>query len=125
MKKIGMLVIVIILAGCAASDEYVRTKNRENLLRLSVGMKKFEVLQIMGTQTFDTINNPYKVETPRGKEGQLYEVFFYHTDIKNNDGLITDAELTPIVFFENQLIGWGWAFLSDVVPNYQYQKQIL
>jgi hypothetical protein len=125
MKKIGTLLIVILVVGCAASDEYVRTKNRENLLRLSVGMKKLEVLQIMGTQTFDTINNPYKVETPRGKEGQLYEVFFYHTEMKNNDELVTDAELTPIVFFENQLIGWGWAFLSDIVPNYQYQKQIL
>ena len=124
MKRFTTLLIMIFLIGCASSEEYVRTKNRENLLRLSVGMKKFEVLQIMGTQTYDDINNPYKVETPRGKAAQLYEVLFYHTDLKNKDGLITDAELTPIVFLDNQLIGWGWAFLSDIVPNYQYQKEI-
>jgi len=124
MKKISLLLSVILLIGCTANDEYIRTRNRENLLRLSVGMKKFEVLQIMGTQTYDSVNNPYKVETPRGKEGQLYEVFFYHTDLKDKDDLINDAELTPIVFHENQLIGWGWAFLSDIVPNYLYQKEI-
>ena len=124
MKRIASLVIIIFVLGCATSDQNIRTKNRENLLRLSVGMKKFEVLQIMGTQTYGAINNPYKVETPRGKDGRLYEVFYYHTDLKNKDGIITDAELTPIVFIENQLIGWGWAFLSDLVPNYQYQKEI-
>ncbi len=125
MKKIGTLLILFLLVGCGTSEEFVRTKNRENLLRLSVGMKKLEVLQIMGTQTFDTLNNPYKVETPQGKNGELYEVFFYHTDLKNKDGLITDAELTPIVFLDNKLVGWGWAFLSAVVPNYQFQKEIL
>ena len=124
MKRIALLLIMFFLFGCATSEQNIRTKNRENLLRLSVGMKKFEVLQIMGTQTVRSINNPYKVETPRGKDEQLYEVFYYHTDLKNKDGLITDAELTPIVFVDNQLIGWGWAFLSDIVPNYQYQKEI-
>ena len=67
MKKAALVLMLILFAGCAASDEFIRTKNRENLLRLSVGMKKFEVLQIMGTQTFEAINNPYKVETQIGR----------------------------------------------------------
>ena len=124
MKKISMLLLVLLILGCAASSEQIRTKNRENLLRLSIGMKKFEVLQIMGTETVNTINNPYKVETPKGRDGDLYEVLFYHTELKNKDGFITDVELTPIVFKENKLIGWGWAFLSEIVPNYQYQIEV-
>ncbi|HNR14872.1 MAG TPA: DUF3192 domain-containing protein [Thermodesulfobacteriota bacterium] len=124
MRLFGILLALLLISGCATQSENVRIENRENLLRLSVGMKKFEVLQIMGTQTYETINNPYKVETPRGGNGELYEVLFYHTELKNKDDLIADDELTPIVFLDNRLIGWGWAFLSSVVPNYQYQRHI-
>ena len=124
MKKLSVLLVVLLIAGCASATEQIRTKNRENLLRLSVGMGKFDVLQIMGTQTVESITNPYKVETPKGKDGSLYEVLFYHTDLKNKDGLVNDDELTPIVFEDSQLIGWGWAFLSEVVPNYRYQIEL-
>ena len=47
-----------------------------------------------------------------------------YTDIKKDDNLITDNELTPIVLKDNQLIGWGWAFLSQLVPNYQYKIEV-
>jgi len=124
MKKLCVLLMLVSIAGCASATEQIRTKNRENLLRLSLGMPKFDVLQIMGTQTVDSITNPYKVETPMGKDGTLYEVLFYHTDLKNKDDLITDDELTPIVLENGHLIGWGWAFLSEVVPNYRYQIEL-
>jgi len=122
MKKLFLLLVLISIIGCVSSSEQIRTKNRENLLRLSVGMNKFDVLQIMGTQTVKSINNPYKVETSQGKDGSLYEVLFYHTDLKARDGIITDDELTPLVFKDNKLIGWGWAFLREILPGYQYQK---
>lgn len=121
MKRIGILFLIVTLAGCVSAQENMRTKNRENLLHLSRGMQKFEVLQIMGTQTVKNINNPYMVETPLGKDGILYEVLFYHIETKKKDREITDEELVPIVFDEkNNLIGWGWTFLSELVPNYQH-----
>jgi hypothetical protein len=123
MKKISFLLLVSLILGCTSASEQIRIKNRENLLRLSIGMGKFEVLQIMGTQTVESINNPYKVETPKGEDGALYEVLFYHTELKNKDGLISDDELTPIVFKDDKLIGWGWAFLNEIVPNYQNQPK--
>jgi len=124
MKKLCVFLMILSIAGCVSSSEQIRTKNRENLLRLSLGMPKFDVLQIMGTQTVESITNPYKVETPKGKNGSLYEVLFYHTDVKNKDGLVADNELTPLVFEDSQLIGWGWAFLSEIVPNYRYQIEL-
>ena len=125
MKQFGISVLILfIILGCSTTVEQLRTKNRENLLRLSLGMTKFDVLQIMGTETIESVNNPYRVETPQGKDGSLYEVLFYHTDKKKKGNLISDSELTPLVFRDNALIGWGWAFLSEVVPNYQYQIQI-
>lgn len=119
-----MLFLIVQVFACAGSQEQMRTKNRENLLRLSLGMEKFEVLQIMGTQTVDYTNNPYKVETPLGRDGNLYEVLFYNTEQKNKDHVITDDELVPLVFNNNTLVGWGWAFLSEIVPNYQYQIDV-
>lgn len=124
MRRLIILLLILLMVGCASSVEQIRTQNRENLLRLSIGMEKFDVLQIMGTETVKDINNPYRVETPQGKDGDLYEVLFYHTDIKKNDHLVTDDELTPLVFKDNKLIGWGWAFLSEIVPNYQYQIKV-
>jgi hypothetical protein len=125
MKKLGIHVLILfIIFGCASTVEQLRTKNRENLLRLSFGMTKFDVLQIMGTETIESVNNPYRVETPKGKDGSLYEVLFYNTDKKKKGDRITDGDLTPLVFKDNALIGWGWAFLSEVVPNYQYQIEV-
>jgi hypothetical protein len=124
VKTTSLALVFLLLTGCASSLEQMRTRNRENLLRLSLGMRKFDVLQIMGTETIKGINNPYRVETPKSQNGELYEVLFYNTETKDTDGVVGENELIPIVFEENKLIGWGWAFLSDVVPNYQYQIEV-
>jgi len=59
----------------------------------------------MGNETqstfYDVITNPYCSETLKGKDGYTYEVLFYYTDIKKQDGAITDDELTPLVFKDN------------------------
>jgi len=125
---VTLMILIILLVGCASLDQ-VRTKNRENLVRLSIGMPKSEVLQVMGAETItvDTgnqINNPYRVETLKGKDGQVYEVLFYYTDVKKIDYAITDDELTPIVIENGKVIGWGWGFLNDNVTKYKYQIDI-
>ena len=83
-------------------------------------MTKAQVLQTMGTNVYKTsngtINNPYKTEIL--KEGEnIYEVVFYYTDYKKSDNLITDDELTPIVFSDGVLIGYGWMFVDDNITK--------
>ena len=122
MKKIILFVpLCAILFGCA-SLETVRSQNRTNLMRLSTGMPKVEVLQVMGIETVSaegyTINNPYRSETMQGKE-KVLEVLYYYTDIKKRDGAITDDELTPLVFDSGKLTGWGWSFLQDNSQKYE------
>lgn len=125
----------ILLSGCAnmSFDEF-RMQNRQNLMRLSVGMTRQQTLDVMGTGEYKlgysrggyfeaTLNNPYKSETLQGKD-KTFEVLYYYTDKKRTnlpgqEFLITDDELTPLVFDEGKLIGWGWGFLEQNVQKYE------
>lgn len=111
-----------LLVGCA-SLESIRAQNREHLIRLSPGMTKSDVLQVMGTKTIsdfysDTITNPYRTELYRSA-GHTFEVLLYYTDIKKADGAITDDELTPIVLLDGKLDGWGWLYWENLVRKYE------
>ena len=118
-----LLVLVVMISGCTRLDT-IRVMNRENLMKLSIGITKQEVLDIMGTETFSTssgrsINNPYRNEVLYGKNGKVLEVLYYYTDIKRTDDGITDDELTPLVFDGGKLIGWGWGFLEVNIQKYE------
>ena len=57
------------------------------------------------------LTNPYREEILK-TGNKTYEVAYYFTSIKKQDGIITDDELTPLVFENNRLIGHGWEFLG-------------
>ena len=130
MKSIYILSILLLslfLISCVSLDK-IRTENRTNLNRISLGMSKSEVLNIMGTETvrvFDSrkrINNPFRTEI-LSEGDKKYEVVFYYTDKKRNvssvTGSITDDELTPIVFFNGKVEGYGWLYVKDNFKRYQ------
>lgn len=116
---LAVCTLIYISGGCA---EGLRSSNRQNLMKLSIGMSKEEVLKIMGTRTHltdaGTINNPYRNETLQGKD-KVFEVLYYYTDRKRADGAITDDELTPLVFDNDKLIGWGQSFLDANIKKYE------
>jgi len=133
-KLIYLFVMVILVSGCATTLSDIITPNREGLLKLSIGMTKGEVLGIMpkGKGTVIpfagpytgligrgiTINNPYRSEILQGKD-KTFEVIYYVTDIKTKESVVTDDDLTPLVFDNGKLIGWGWNFLNDNVQKYE------
>ncbi len=125
--RIILVFLCLALFGCATVTlQDVMAVNRGGLLKLSVGMTKGEVLSVMGTETnvakvvlyqFGswaetpvenvTINNPYKSETLKGKDDKVFEILYYLTDVRKSDNNISDDELTPLVFDNGKLIGWG------------------
>lgn len=120
------LLLTGILSACATMDT-VRAQNRANLNRLALGMTKEEVLAVMGTKTVTTyrdgvrgeqITNPYRTEVHQAG-GHVWEILFYYTDNKADDGAITDDELTPIVLKDGRLDGWGWSYWQDIVRTYE------
>lgn len=142
-KLFYLLVMALLLGGCATVTLQSATSiNRQNLLSLSLGMPKDEALSVMGTKTKTAkvvlnqyanwaetpveniiINNPYKNEILRDKDNKVFEVIYYVTDVKKSDNAISDDELTPLVFDNGKLIGWGWGFLQDNIQKYELRMR--
>jgi hypothetical protein len=140
MKKlIWWFTLVVLLSGCYSLGnlDTLRTHNRQNLMKLHIGITKEEALSIMGTEKATdtyytqavTATNPYKSEILQGKDKTL-EVIYYYTEMKRAsfEGLsgmtgIADDELTPLVFDNGKLIGWGWSFLNDNIQKYEIRMR--
>jgi len=124
-RPVCLLALVAMASGCTGpiTLSQAAARTREKLLKTFVGMPREEVVNIVGTkpkevidptasngQTFTTINNPYRSEIIEGN-GKNLEVVYYVTDDKDGDAVISNEELTPLVFDEGKMIGWGWAYL--------------
>ena len=124
MKPYYLLMTAVLLTGCGnlylEPGELLRTENAANINKLSVGMSQATVTELMGSEPakglFYWVDNPVRSETLTDKDGKSYEVLYYYTDLKQRDDKITDDELTPLVFENGKLIGWGYPFLDRKVP---------
>ena len=130
MKKFLVCLLLVAFSGCGQDGEdnavKIRTENRLNMSKINVGMTKAEVLQIMGDKHTEagfgkitvTVTNPYRSELQQIK-GQNYEILYYYThqDQKDWPGKqfkILERELTPVVFKDSKVIGWGQSYLEDL-----------
>lgn len=126
MKKIILTSLVLAaLIGCKSSVERVRTRNCKNLQKLSVGLTKDKALKLMGRTKgggylgVPTIPSPYKTQILEASQ-KTYEVFYYFTDVNNpfyvaHPAEIEDDQLTPLIFENDILIGWGPDFLNSQI----------
>lgn len=123
-KKIVLLMLCVLIAGCSSPLDRVRKTNRERILKLSTGLTKEEALKVMGKSAGGglfgepTVKSPYKSETLQSG-GRNFEILYYYTDINSrihisNPGTIRDKDLTPLVFEDDILIGWGNSFLESL-----------
>ena len=127
MGKYVAVILMLFIVGCGEGDAVkIRTENRLNMSKLTVGMTKAEVSQLMGDKHAEasfgknevTVTNPYRSEVQQIK-GQNYEVWYYYThqDQKDWPGKrfkILERELTPIVFLDGKVTGWGESYLQDL-----------
>jgi len=131
MKNFFILFLCFGLIGCATMSD-ITMPNREGLLKLSLGMTKEDVINTMPKDKRTAtpfgqigggvaVNNPYRSEILQGKD-KSFEVLYYVTDIKNDENVIADDELTPLVF-DNGKFRWGWSFLQDNVQKYEIRMR--
>lgn len=124
MKKIilpALLISSMALSGCVISidgDGYenghsranmdwqkLEKENREHIAALVLGTKTQSVIDKMGEADFN--------EALQKDAGQ-YQVLWYRTQRVKGDGMTTKDECTPLVFRNNQLIGWGETALERI-----------
>lgn len=126
MRKIKSIILILTLSfsfySCGIALTNFRHANRQNILKLEIGMTKQDATRIMTTRKISwpllKISNPYKSEILKGKS-KTFEVLYYYTDKKRADDVISDDELTPLVFDGEILIGWGNLFLSETISKYE------
>jgi hypothetical protein len=99
--------VTVALSGCVYvngkqvdMDDWRETQsnNREAISKLNVGMSRSAVIDRLGTP------DDSEAFTENGEE---YRVLFYRTRHKHSDGETTRDETTPLVFRNDELVGWG------------------
>ena len=113
MKKI-LLIAICFFAGCLGSPmqtQWEAEKNRKAMISLSTGMTKNDVLEKMG--------KPRKTELYISK-GDDIEYWFYLTEgATSHNRRMIETNYTPLVFVNDELIGWGSRYLDEHIKKYE------
>jgi len=134
LKAVLVLCVAMLTISCATlsnddSTEMVSystllSRNLSNLNKLSVGMTKTQVMQIMGnfaSRTSDSlVPNPYKTEPFLVGKTQ-YEALYYMTRKYPPFTSIKLSQATPVVLKEGQVIGWSVETLQSARAG-RYEK---
>ena len=126
MSRALLSVIVMLSFGlspaCAEEIETVSYKtllsrNLTNLNKLSIGMTKQQVTELMGTFQSKTSNsvvpNPYITE-PMLISGKDHEVLWYLTKKYPPFTPVKKSQATPVVLKDGRVIGWGDSYLASI-----------
>ena len=90
--------------------------------RFQLGMTRPEVEAMMGTGVLVDykrikLRNPHRYETMRVSDKKTVEILYYVTE-----GYVWNAPerstLTPLIFENGRLAGWGWPFIQNDKSKY-------
>ncbi len=127
MKRVVLFFcLAVFAAGCASlTANQMVTQQRENLSKLSVGMCRSDAIALMGSCPVAitcskgsgkseelSVAHPYRTEILQVADKKL-EVISYVISI-GDDCKIDEANLMPLVFENEKLIGWGNDFLQGL-----------
>ncbi len=82
--------------------------------KVTIGYEQSDAFQ--GAYIPLTIIHPYRKEFFQ-RQNKTYDVFYYFTRINQADGVVSEDELTPLVFEKDVLVGKGWIFLNQLRNN--------
>ena len=116
------MIVAVVLVGCGSTPKIfgiVKTNNA-NMAKLSVGMTKAQVLEVMGPVG--------KTEAYETKTGGTLEFLMYRSSVANgsydewDEEQATDKHWTPICIIDGKLKGWGRNFYDDTI---KIRKEII
>jgi hypothetical protein len=115
-KNVFLLgILSILVAGCnLMTTDQSNTAAREDLEELSIGMSKQKAMEWISAQSFRI----FRIEILKDKD-KTFEVVSYVPGIKDAEEIITKDDITPLIFEEDKLIGWGWSSMPPYSEKYQ------
>ena len=105
------MVVAVVLVGCVVG--VTESENNANMAKLSVGMAKAQVLEIMGPAG--------KTEAYETKSGGTMEFLMYKTEVQS-PATTTDRHWTPICIIDGKVKDWGRNFYDDTI---KIRKEII
>ena len=133
MKKIlGVILVGFLLSSCTPTNYTAESLiegytnsiklakiNRSRLELLEPGMSKSQVLETMGTNNAQFINNPYLVSLFSIQEDYITVIYYFTKNPTNYwQATATFDSLTPLVLLNGKLIGWGEESLRRAQDKY-------
>lgn len=110
----SLLASTVLLGGCVISidEDYEdgyhlsnssqwekrEANNRQYISELSLGASKMSVMEKFGAADFNELTS---------SNGDSVQVLYYRTHRVDDDGVTTKNECTPLVFVNDELVGWG------------------
>jgi len=96
MKKILLIFIIFVFAGCSYGK--IAKKNNDLMLTLKPGQSKEDVLKVMG---YPSKSEKYTLAS------RDTDILFYRTSSFASGGWDSDDYFTPVIFEDGKLVGWG------------------
>ena len=116
----GLLAASAILSGCGTLGlrdfSEVTLQNNARITTLERGMTPEQVIEHIGPSSNFRVPNPVRSEMYPAGDDIFRALFFY-----SGTGLVTsilDSDLTPVVFKNESLDGWGWLYWESTAKQY-------
>ena len=116
-----LLTTSAILSGCFAAmglidGSEVTLRNNARIMTLQSGMTPEQVIEHIGPSSNSGIPNPFRSEMhPAGDA--IFRAFFFYSGTGFVSG-IPNSDLTPVVFKDGSLEGWGWSYWERIAKQY-------
>jgi hypothetical protein len=136
MAALALIVALASTLGCASRschrDDYRGVGCRAEAARekLTFGLSREAAIDVIGRSEVDppwkndfglgpsVISNPFDSETMKSPIGEEYEVVRFFTEATGNPDcpfVQGELRLEPLIFIDDELVGWKWSYLSDVL----------
>ena len=118
---VGLLIASAILSGCFSAmglrdGSEVTLRNNARIMTLQRGMTPEQVIEHIGPSSNSGIPNPFRSEMhPAGDT--IFRAFFFYS----GTGLVSsipNSDLTPVVFKDESLEGWGWSYWERIAKQH-------
>lgn len=120
---LSLLLITVTVFGCMSAVQELMIQNNAKMRTLQAGMSEDQVIEIMGPSPDPNTPNPYRSEMYQA-EGATVKVLFFYTNLQAGDNIVDDEELTPVVFKNGHLDGWGWSYWQTTAERYDIRIRV-